>query len=78
MQQTFWNGCERSVSTVPGCSMMTLISCRRRANSRLMHLLSWFCALLLALLAQRWFSNTKSHGAACLQTDLHSAPPADT
>jgi len=34
---------------VPGCSITTHTLCRRRANSRLMHLLSWFWALLLAL-----------------------------
>ena len=34
---------------MPGCSMMTAIACLRRANSMDMHLLSWFCALLLAL-----------------------------
>ena len=52
---TFWKGNERSVSQVPGWSATTQMFCRRRANSRLMHLLSWFCALLLALLPRMPF-----------------------
>ena len=46
---TFWKGSDRSVSTVPGCSITTAMFCLRLANSMAMHLDSWFCALLLAL-----------------------------
>jgi hypothetical protein len=45
---TFWKGLERSVSTVPGCSRMAATRCLRRSNSRLMHLVSWLTAALLA------------------------------
>ncbi len=63
--RAFWKGTERSVSQVPGCSITTHTLCRRRANSRLMHLLSWFCALLLALRACAPRSGPVQCGVIC-------------